>query len=482
MWWTPSALRSGGAGARWPRYARTTWRPPRCAPWPTGTPAWIRPGSTTSSSATQTRPARTTGTWPGWLLLTGFPTSVPGTTLNRLCGSGLEAVIGASRAIAVGDASICVAGGVESMSRAPWVLLKPEKGYPRGHETLHSTTLGWQMVNPRMPAEWTVPHGEGAEVLADRYKIDRAAQDAFALASHQRAAAAWDAGVYADEVVAVPGVELARDERIRADTSLDALGRLKPVAAVEKQLFGIGPVEAARTAAPGRHRLGRSVRRRAEQVLRGAVVGLLSPKWAGDLIGDAGRALAGRAALRGEVEPRAVRRERRPGDLRRALPGQPQERGYHAVRRDDVDLHVAAVLGDEEVAAGGAGDVVHAGERRGAAGDQRVVVDQVDALGGRVVRPDPVVALGGEPAGVAGVVTALAAVERLRPGDLVPGPGPEAVRVRHLLPADAAGGARRADQHLQRPNGKVAPYRRAEPVEAAVGLVLGQVDDLADRV
>jgi acetyl-CoA acyltransferase len=162
------------------------------------------------------------------VLLAGLPTSVPAATVNRLCGSGLEAVIGASRAIATGDASVCVAGGVESMSRAPWVLPKPEHGYPRGHETLYSTTLGWRMVNPAMPAEWTVALGEGAEILADRYHIDRERQDAFALASHQRAAGAWDCGRFADEVVAVPGADLERDESIRADTSMAALARLKP--------------------------------------------------------------------------------------------------------------------------------------------------------------------------------------------------------------------------------------------------------------
>jgi acetyl-CoA acyltransferase len=227
-------------------------------------------------------------------LLAGLPASVPGATVNRLCGSGLEAVIAANRAIACGDASICVAGGVESMSRAPWVLLKPERGYPRGSETLHSTTLGWRMTNPKMSTEWTVALGEGAEILADKYGIDRAAQDRFALRSHQRAAAAWSAGTFADEVVPVPGVELERDESIRPDTSLEKLAALPPVfrpdgtvtagnssplndgaaallladdaglsrmgarplarvvsrasSAVEPQLFGIGPVEAAHTA------------------------------------------------------------------------------------------------------------------------------------------------------------------------------------------------------------------------------------------
>ena len=162
------------------------------------------------------------------LLLAGVPPSVPGTTVNRLCGSGLEAVVAASRAIAVGDHSICVAGGVESMSRAPWVQLKPERGYSRTNETLWSTTLGWRMVNPRMPADWTISLGEGAELLASTYSISREEQDTFALRSHRQAAAAWDAGRYAGEVVPVDGIDLDRDECIRPDASLDALARLRP--------------------------------------------------------------------------------------------------------------------------------------------------------------------------------------------------------------------------------------------------------------
>jgi acetyl-CoA acyltransferase len=162
------------------------------------------------------------------LLLAGVPPTVPGTTVNRLCGSGLEAVIAASRAIAVGDHSICIAGGVESMSRAPWVVLKPERGYARTNETMFSTTLGWRMVNPRMPASWTISLGEGAELLASKYAIGRDEQDAFALRSHRNAAGAWDAGKYDGEVVAVEGTDLRRDECIRADTSLDALRALRP--------------------------------------------------------------------------------------------------------------------------------------------------------------------------------------------------------------------------------------------------------------
>jgi acetyl-CoA acetyltransferase family protein len=163
------------------------------------------------------------------VLLSGLPTSVPGATLNRLCGSGLEAVIAASRAVEVGDASLVIAGGVESMTRAPWVLLKPGRTYPAGHETLHSTTLGWRMVNPAMPERWTVSLGESAEILADRYGIERERQDAFALRSHRLAAAAWDAGRFDAEIIPVPGAELARDEGIRVDTSAAALAQLRPV-------------------------------------------------------------------------------------------------------------------------------------------------------------------------------------------------------------------------------------------------------------
>ena len=161
-------------------------------------------------------------------LLAGLPVSVPGVTLNRLCGSGLEALIAANRAVAVGDASLAIAGGVESMTRAPWVLPKPAKGFPAGPETLHSTTLGWRMVNPAMPADWTIPLGECTELLAEKYGISRQAQDEYALASHQKAAAGWESGAYTAEVVDYPGVALSRDESIRANSSLAALAKLAP--------------------------------------------------------------------------------------------------------------------------------------------------------------------------------------------------------------------------------------------------------------
>jgi acetyl-CoA acetyltransferase family protein len=161
-------------------------------------------------------------------LLAALPTSVPGVTVNRLCGSGMEATVEANRAIAVGDASICISGGVESMSRAPWVVMKPETGYTRSDQMLVSTTLGWRLVNPAMPDGWTVSLGEGAEILAERYEISRQAQDEYAVRSHRRATAAWESGAYRDETVAVPNVELERDEPIRPDTSLEKLARLRP--------------------------------------------------------------------------------------------------------------------------------------------------------------------------------------------------------------------------------------------------------------
>ena len=163
------------------------------------------------------------------LLLAGLPVGVPGATVNRLCGSGLEAVVAADRAVAVGDADVCLAGGVESMSRAPWVLPRPTSPRASGDVALVDTTLGWRLVNPDMPAEWTVPLGEGAERLADAYRVTREAQDGFALESHRRAASAWADGRFGDEVVAVEGVALARDETVRIDTSAAALARLAPV-------------------------------------------------------------------------------------------------------------------------------------------------------------------------------------------------------------------------------------------------------------
>ncbi len=161
-------------------------------------------------------------------LLAGLPTSVPGATINRLCGSSMEAVIQASRAVETADAQVVLAGGVESMSRAPWVLPKPERAFPAGPQTLHSTTLGWRMVNPAMPAEWTITLGASAEKLADLHGIPREEQDAFAARSHVLADRAWAEGHYDAEVVPVPGTDLTRDEGIRADSTVATLAGLRP--------------------------------------------------------------------------------------------------------------------------------------------------------------------------------------------------------------------------------------------------------------
>ena len=162
------------------------------------------------------------------VLLAGLPTSVPASTVNRLCGSSLEAAILASRTVDAGDADIVVAGGVESMTRAPWVLPKPEKAFPAGNATAVSTTLGWRLVNPNMPEAWTASLGECNEQLATRFGISRERQDEFAAGSHERAAQAWADGFYDDLVVPVEGVDLARDESIREGSTVEKLAGLQP--------------------------------------------------------------------------------------------------------------------------------------------------------------------------------------------------------------------------------------------------------------
>ena len=163
-------------------------------------------------------------------LLAGFPTTVTGATVNRLCGSSLEAVFQGSRAIESGDADIILAGGVESMSRAPFIVEKSPKPWPAvGNQTMWNTSIGWRMTNPRLPKGWTISNGESAEKVAGLHGISREAQDEFAVRSHRNAAAAWAAGVYDGEIVQVEGFELARDEGIRDDTSMEALARLKPL-------------------------------------------------------------------------------------------------------------------------------------------------------------------------------------------------------------------------------------------------------------
>jgi acetyl-CoA acetyltransferase family protein len=161
-------------------------------------------------------------------LLAGLPVTVPATTVNRLCGSSLDAAMIASRSIETGDAEIVIAGGAESMTRAPWVLMKPDRPFPPGDINAISTALGWRLVNKRMPPEWTVSLGESSEQLQEKFDISRERQDAFAYRSHQLARLAWDNGFYDDLVASVPGVDLTRDEGIRNDTTLEKLANLKP--------------------------------------------------------------------------------------------------------------------------------------------------------------------------------------------------------------------------------------------------------------
>jgi acetyl-CoA acyltransferase len=162
------------------------------------------------------------------VLLAGLPVTVPATTVNRLCGSSLDAAMQAARLVETGDADIVIAGGVESMSRAPWVLPKPSRAFPAGDVTAVSTTLGWRLVNPQMPSDWTVSLGEANELLADKTGISRERQDQFAFTSHQLADRAWAAGFFDDLVVPVPGTGPARDENIRAETTTQKLAGLKP--------------------------------------------------------------------------------------------------------------------------------------------------------------------------------------------------------------------------------------------------------------
>ncbi|HEY4557373.1 MAG TPA: thiolase family protein [Enteractinococcus sp.] len=160
-------------------------------------------------------------------LLAGLPTSVPGITVNRLCASSLDAAIHASYSIGAGDNDLVLTGGTESMSRAPYVVPKPERAYPAGNSAMVSTTLGWRLVNPKMPKEWTVSLGEATEQLVEKYDVSRERQDEYAVLSHQRAHAAWEAGHY-DNLV-VPAGDAERDETIRPDTNIETLSGLRTV-------------------------------------------------------------------------------------------------------------------------------------------------------------------------------------------------------------------------------------------------------------
>src|SRR6266704_1979052 len=165
------------------------------------------------------------------LLLAGLPVEVPGQTVNRLCGSGLQAVASAAQAIKAGEGETFVAGGVESMTRAPYVMLKSGEAWSRRAPETADTTVGWRFVNPRMKKDWTISLGETAEVVAERYKVTRAEQDAFAVESQRRAEQALKECVFTDELVPVTlpdGSTFAKDEYPRAGTTLDAVAKLKP--------------------------------------------------------------------------------------------------------------------------------------------------------------------------------------------------------------------------------------------------------------
>ncbi|WP_309125520.1 thiolase family protein [Kocuria sp.] len=217
-------------------------------------------------------------------LLAGLPVELPGTTVNRLCGSSLDAAIIASRQINAGEAEVVLVGGVESMSRAPWVLPKTERPYPAGDMTLASTTLGWRLVNKRMNPAWTVSLGEATEQLAERHGITRERMDEFAFTSHQRTQQAWEAGFYDDLTVAVPGTELTRDESVRASSTVEKLGGLKTVFRAQEQ----GGTVTAGNASP---------------LNDGASAALLGSERAAELTGLAPLArIAGRAAAANEPQ------------------------------------------------------------------------------------------------------------------------------------------------------------------------------------
>lgn len=170
------------------------------------------------------------------LLRAGLPVTVPGQTVNRLCGSGMQAVLSAFHAITAGEGDVFIAGGVESMSRAPYVMLKPEVGYSRGHPHTADTVLGWRFPNPEFAPEWTIGLGETAEVIAEEFGVTREAQDAFAAESQQRAERAIAAGRFDDEIIPIPvpqrkgdPVIVSADEHPRAGTTAESLARLRPV-------------------------------------------------------------------------------------------------------------------------------------------------------------------------------------------------------------------------------------------------------------
>lgn len=168
-------------------------------------------------------------------LLAGLPTTIPGSTVNRLCGSSMDAAFSAARQIECSEADLVLVGGVESMTRAPWVLPKPAKPFPYTDMVLVNTTLGWRLVNPKMPGEWTVSLGEATEQLREKHGITRESQDEFSVRSHKLAHAAWQAGHYRNWVSPVPWTKLDEDEGVRPETSLTVLASLKPAFRNEEQ-------------------------------------------------------------------------------------------------------------------------------------------------------------------------------------------------------------------------------------------------------
>jgi 3-oxoadipyl-CoA thiolase len=172
------------------------------------------------------------------LLLAGLPVSVPGVTVNRLCGSGMQAIADAARLVALGEADLVIAGGVEQMSRAPIVMAKPTEAFPRGNQTIYDTTLGWRFVNPKLDQRHgTLPMGETAEKVAQKHNVSREAQDRFALASQDKAARAQKSGRLAQEIVPITtgtdrktgaAIQVTADEHLRPDTTIEQLAKLKP--------------------------------------------------------------------------------------------------------------------------------------------------------------------------------------------------------------------------------------------------------------
>lgn len=168
-------------------------------------------------------------------LIAGLPVTVPGQTVNRLCGSGLQAIVSAVHAIRAGEGECFIAGGVESMTRAPWVTLRPDEPFARSVPETADSTIGWRFTNPTLPREWTISMGQTAEVVAERYRITREDQDAFALESQRRAALAIASGRFDDEIVPIaaprrgaPPVIVDRDEHPRSDVTIDSLAKLRP--------------------------------------------------------------------------------------------------------------------------------------------------------------------------------------------------------------------------------------------------------------